>query len=718
MPQNPAVSVLVAAVARRLISGVTTAATSSSARWNLRSAQVFRVSADQPARSAGSTSFQLKGYSLVLLACLAAGRLTAAYPVEEANIADLQSAYAKGTATSAEVVTASLARIAAYDKQGPYLNTVISLNPQAVAEAAALDAQFTATKKLVGPLHGIPVVLKDNLDALGMPMSNGFQGWKNYYPPTDAPLVAKIKAAGGIIIAKVSLSEFAMGGGDNINSVLSGFARNPYNTAHATGGSSGGTGAALAASFAVVGIGTDTGGSVRMPAAHNALVGLRPTVGLVSRTGVAPLDGHRDTAGPMARSVRDMAILLDVIAGPDPLDAATARSAGHIPPSYTALLKKDGLKGVRLGVLRQAFKPAVTDPVILANFEKTLRELKAAGAEIIDPLIVPELDKIPRPPQTRSNFKADLTAWLAQHPGIPYGSAAELAAAKLVHPLHQAAFDEAVKALPPDQDERTIEGLKNEQIFRDAFNREMDAAKVDALVFPTWAQLPAINGDRNTQIAAEPKPAPNAGPTHSGASLTFVGSMLQWPALSVPSGYAGGLPLGLQIVGRAWDEAKIVTYAYAYEQATHYRVAPPTVPPLGDSFASRFIGNWKLVAIRDRDVATGAETPAARAAADGQLLYAPNGRMSVQIVRTGREQVAAGSTDGFSSYFGRWELVPSGGYVIHHQDGNLNQAQVGQAAKRYYSFDAAGLLSLATPPRKVEGSAKEIQSVFVWEKYP
>ena len=245
----------------------------------------------------------------------AALRLSA-FPVEEATIADLHAAYQAGEASAREVTAAYLARIEAYDKRGPHLNTVINLNPKALEEAAALDATLAATGKPVGPLHGIPVVLKDNLDAVGLPMTNGFQGWRNYFPPSDAPLVAKIKAAGGIILAKVSLSEFAMGGADNINSVLGGFARNPYNTAYATGGSSGGTGAALAASFAVVGIGTDTGGSVRMPAAHNALAGLRPTVGLVSRTGVAPLDGHRDTAGPMARTVRDMAILLDVIAGP------------------------------------------------------------------------------------------------------------------------------------------------------------------------------------------------------------------------------------------------------------------------------------------------------------------------------------------------------------------------------------------------------------------
>ena len=524
-----------------------------------------------------------------LLACsfiaafslLAGARNAAALAVEEASIADIQAAYREGRASVHEVVAAYLARIAAYDKKGPYINSLITVNPKALQEADAIDAAYKASGKFIGKLHGIPVVLKDNLDALGMPMTNGFQGWKNYYPPSDAPLVAKIKAAGGVIIAKASLSEFAKGGGDNINSVLPGFARNPYNTAYATGGSSGGPAAALASSFAVVGIGTDTGGSVRMPSAHNALSGLRPTVGLVSRTGVVPLDGVRDTAGPMARSVTDMAILLDVIVGPDPDDAATARSAGHVAKSYLPYLKKDGLKGARLGVLRQVFTPKVTDPTIIANFEKTIAELKAAGAEIVDPLIVTELDTIPRAPQTNAQFKTDLTRWIAKHPGVPYPSVKAIADSKMVHPLHQQSFDQSVDALPADQDPATIEGRKNEQRYRDAFMKAMDESKVDALIFPTWAQLPAINGDRNTQITEDPQPAPNAGPTHLGSSLTFVGSTLQWPALSVPNGYLGeGLPVGLQILGRAWDEGKIIQFAYAYEQATHYRRPPPTVPPL------------------------------------------------------------------------------------------------------------------------------------------
>jgi amidase len=384
-------------------------------------------------------------------------------------------------------------------------------------------------------------------------------------------------------LAKASLSEFTRGIGDNINSVLPGFARNPYNTAYATGGSSGGTGASVAASFGVVGIGTDTGGSVRAPSAHNALVGLRPTVGLVSTAGMTPNNSVRDTTGPMARSVADLVILLDVMAGLDPEDPVTARAEGHRLPTYTGQLKTDALKGARLGVLRQVFGPAVTDPRIIAQFETTLAELKAAGAEIVDPFVVPGFESMPRPlaASPAARFKDDLTKWFAKHPGVPFPSVEAIADFKLVHPLHQTLFDQAAAAGPVEEDPVTIEDLKNERRYQDAFPVAMDAASIDALIFPSWAQLPAINGDRNTQLVAEPKPAPGVGPTALSSSLQFVASSLQWPAISVPRGDLGeGLPQGLQIVGRPWEEAKIIGYAFAYEQATHHRRPPASTPAL------------------------------------------------------------------------------------------------------------------------------------------
>ncbi len=501
-----------------------------------------------------------------------------ALALEEATVADIQAAYLSGELTARDVVAGYLARIEAYDKQGPYLNSLINVNPDALAEAGRLDAALAATGKPVGPLHGIPVIVKDCIDAVGMPMTAGFQGWKNYYPPTDAPLIARIKAAGGIILAKSSLSEFTKGGADNINSVLGGFARNPYNTAYATGGSSGGTGASISANFGMLGIGSDTMGSIRNPSSFNALAGIRTSVGLVARVGMTPNSSLRDTVGPMCRTVTDLAKLLDVIAGPDPEDPASLKSEGHIPKTYTAFLKKDGLKGARLGVLRQAFTPKGTDPKILAEFENVISELKAAGAELIDPFTLPEFDSLPRPPQTAARFKDDMTRFLAKHPGIPYPSVQAIAEAKLVHPLHQPFWDEAATALPFDQDPATLKGMKDEQHWRDVFTQAFDAGRIDAIIMPNNPQPPVINGDRNTQKVPNPRPGGGGG---GSSSTTYIGSALQWPAIVVPAGFVNGLPISLQILGRPWDEPKIIQYAYAYEQATHHRRPPATVPPLG-----------------------------------------------------------------------------------------------------------------------------------------
>lgn len=503
-----------------------------------------------------------------------------ALTVEEATVADVQAAFLSGQMSARQLVTSYLERIAAYDQQGPYINSIINLNPDALAEADALDKKLKRDGKLSGPLHGVPVLIKDCIDATGMPMTAGFQGWKNYYPPTDAPLVAKIKAAGGIVIGKASLSEFTRGGGDNINSVLAGYTRNPYNTAYATGGSSGGTGAAIAANFALLGVGTDTGGSVRMPAAHNALVGLRPTVGLISRTGIQPNNSVRDTAGPMTRTVTDMALLLDAMVGIDPADPATQRAKGNIPKTYRTSLRKDALAGARLGVLRQVFTAQTTDPRIIKNFEQTLKELRAAGAVIIDDFAVPEIQNLPRAPQTPARRKADMIQFIAAHPGIPYPSPQAIADSKLAHPLHQPGIEADAAAGSPQTDPETIKGLEIEAAYRAAFTKAMDEGKIDAVIFPTWAQLPVVNGDRNTQVMVD-TPNPKGGVTGLSSSLTFVGSTLQWPALSVPNGYLGqGLPVGLQILGRAWDESKIIGYAYAYEQVTHYRRPPASTPPL------------------------------------------------------------------------------------------------------------------------------------------
>lgn len=631
------------------------------------------------------------------------------FPVEETSIAQIQAAYLAGKTTAREVTQAYLDRIAAYDKHGPYLNALITVNPRALEDADKLDAALKASGRLTGPLHGIPVIVKDNLDTTDMPTSSGVALFKNFVPPKDAFIVQKLRAAGAIVLAKASLSELAMGLADSINSALPGFTRNPYNTAHASGGSSGGTGVAIAANFGTVGIGTDTGGSVRAPSSINNLVGIRPTVGLVSRTGMGPLDSQRDTPGPMGRSVEDVARLLDVLAGVDTTDARTVAAAGKIPPTYTAFLDRGGLKGARIGVFRQGLKiPDGADPEVVARFEQAIADLRAAGAEIVDDFTVPGFEKFPRPPQTIARTKADWEKFFAyEGPTFPVKTVAELRdapAGQRVHPLHaQRIAETAAVKLSPEEDPPTIQGLKDEQMYRDAFGAAMEAAHVDAIIFPVWTYPPKINGDR--------------GQTPQG-SLTFIGSATQWPVVVVPMGFVGeNLPIGFQFFGRPWSEGQLIKYAYAYEQTTHHRRPPPTAPALAESFAAKFIGTWKLIAITERDAASGVEKPADPPAADGQLVYAPNHRLSVQIVRAGRDKLPAASAEGFSSYFGRWELLTAEGCMVHHQDGNLNTAQVGQAAKRYYSFDDAGHLSLATPTRKRD-DGRQISTVFIWEKIP
>jgi amidase len=260
-------------------------------------------------------------------------RSAAPFPIEETTVAGLHAAYVSGGATAVSVCQAHLDRITAYDRKGPALGAIIINNPHALSDAALLDAAVASTGKLVGPLHGIPVLVKDNYDVAGLQTTGGSAALLGWIPETDAAVIVRIKAAGGIVLAKTTMSEWARGGTDNINSVLPGFARNPYNTAYATGGSSGGTGSGLAAGFGVVGLGSDTFGSIRNPASNNAVVGLRTSWALVSRTGMIGLYDKRDTAGPIARTVTDLVRLLDVIAGVDMVDPATANSAGRTPPT-------------------------------------------------------------------------------------------------------------------------------------------------------------------------------------------------------------------------------------------------------------------------------------------------------------------------------------------------------------------------------------------------
>src|SRR5215831_5920973 len=315
------------------------------------------------------------------------------FRVEEKTIAQIHAALRARQVTCRGLVEAYLARISAYDQKGPTINAVVLLNPEALKTADELDARMKAGAAM-RPLECVPVVVKDNYETKGLRTTAGSQSLANFIPTRDAFVVRKIREAGAIVLLKSNMAEFAFTPLETVGSIQPGYTFNPYALNHTTAGSSGGTAASVAANFGAVGLGTDTGNSIRGPSSHQSLVGMRSTMGLVSRTGVVPLNFLADIAGPMTRTVADAAVVLQVIAGPDTSDPVTLTSEGHIPPSYTAFLKKGALKGVRLGVLHAAYDRPTADPEVMSVFRNALNELKAAGAEIVDPAAVEGLPNV------------------------------------------------------------------------------------------------------------------------------------------------------------------------------------------------------------------------------------------------------------------------------------------------------------------------------------
>ncbi len=308
----------------------------------------------------------------------------------ETSVLEIHEAMAAGDVTARQLVEYYLARIEAYDKQGPAINSIITVNPNALERADELDRAYRRNG-LTGPLHGIPMIVKDNYDTADMPTSGGSLALKDSVPPDDAFQVQRIRDAGAIIIAKSNLFEFAFSPYETVNSVLPGHTRNPYALNRVPAGSSGGTGASIAANLAVVGLGTDTGNSIRGPSSHNALVGVRSSMGLTSRDGIVPLYFDHDIGGPMARSVADAAIVLGVIAGHDAADPVTAEGVDSIPDSYTEFLQADALNGARFGVVRQLSDRENADPEVKAVFEQAVVDLWSNGAEVVDPIDLPQL---------------------------------------------------------------------------------------------------------------------------------------------------------------------------------------------------------------------------------------------------------------------------------------------------------------------------------------
>ncbi|WCT75262.1 amidase [Sphingomonas naphthae] len=506
----------------------------------------------------------------ILLACtLIAAPLAAKTAVEERSITQLQDDLTTGRTTSVKLVKAYFDRIAKLDRAGPHLNSVIALNPDALKDAAARDAARKAGRPQ-GPLFGVPILIKDNIESLEpIPTTAGSLALAANVTHRDAPVVARLRAAGAIILGKTNLSEWANFRSNRSTSGWSGaggLTRNPYATRRSACGSSSGSGAAAAASLAAAAIGTETDGSVTCPAAINGLVGLKPTVGLVSRSRIIPISPSQDTAGPMTRDVRDAAILLTAMAGTDPADPATAE-ADTRKADYLAALDPAALTGKRIGVMRFA---AGFDPAVDALFATALADLKAAGATLVE---IPALDRTgmgaAETTILRTEFVEALNAYLATTPpAVTARTLDQLIAFNTAHAdrempwFGQETFEKAAATKGTRSPEyRAAKDTAARKSRTEGIDRMLATDTLDALIFPTlgpsWT-MDLVGGDHF-----------NGG---GGGSLAAVAG---YPHLTVPMGQVKGLPVGLSFIGPAWSEARLLALGYAYEKRTHRRL-PPT----------------------------------------------------------------------------------------------------------------------------------------------
>ena len=500
--------------------------------------------------------------------------LAGGFHVLETTIDDIHAALQSKRMTCRELVNLYIKRIEAFDKEGPQLNAVQTINSRALQEAERLDAAY-ARSGPVGPLHCIPVLLKDQVETSDMPTTYGSVIFKDFLPQRDATITTRMKKAGAVILAKTTMGEFAAG---YLGSAF-GIVRNPYGPTRSPSGSSGGTGAGIAANFATVGIGEDTGGSVRGPAAFNNLVGLRPTVPLVSRFGMMPATPSQDTLGPIARTVKDAALLLDVIAGYDPNDPVTAYAAGQVPPTYTAFLNKDGLRGVRLGVIREPMD-SKTDTAsddykkVKAVIDKALSDIRNLGAEVIDPVTIPDLKDRVKKGYDDNVFETEpaMDSYLAKHPNAPVKSLREILVTGKVVPSRSSRLMTNVGRTTDDPGYLKVLLLREET--RQIVLKVMADNRLDALVYSTYDHPPAI-------IRADALTNPSFVDLADPGNNRRFAPMLGFPAMSVPAGFTtDGLPVGIEFMARPFAEPALFKVGYAFEQGTHHRKPPTTTPSL------------------------------------------------------------------------------------------------------------------------------------------
>lgn len=499
------------------------------------------------------------------------------FELDETTVTELQAAMASGERTSRSITELYLGRIEALDGQGPELRSMIELNPDALELADELDAE-RAAGNVRGPLHGIPVAIKDNIDTHdGMTTTAGSLALEGSIPPEDSFLAAKLREAGAIILAKANMSEWAYFRGYRATSGWSargGQCRNPYALNRNPCGSSSGSGVAVSANLVPLTIGTETGGSIMCPSSINGVVGIKPTVGLWSRSGVIPISHSQDSAGPMARTVRDAALLLGPLTGVDPRDEATEASVGNGFTDYTQFLDPDGLRGARIGVARSF---TFQEPRVYDLFEDALAAMRDAGAVLVDPT---NLDASAwNDPQSlvllEYEFKHDLNAYLASlGPDAPVKTLADVIAfneanADLEMPYfgQERLYDSQARGPLTDPEYLQAKQSVQRATREDGIDRLIHEYRLDAIVAPT-RDIPWVTDHI-------------AGDRIDGGSSAGPAAIAGYPDISVPMGFVSGLPVGLSFFGGAWTEPMLLRIAYAFEQATNHRQAPTFAPTLG-----------------------------------------------------------------------------------------------------------------------------------------
>jgi Asp-tRNA(Asn)/Glu-tRNA(Gln) amidotransferase A subunit family amidase len=568
----------------------------------------------------------------------------AAFDPFEKTIRELQDAMKRRQTTSVELVQFYLERIARYD---PQVNAVLFVNPRALDDARALDAERVRGRTR-GPLHGIPILLKDNFDTRDMPTTGGCLALSGIAPKEDAFQVKRLREAGAVLLGKANLHELALG--LTTVSSLGGQTRNPYDLTRAPGGSSGGSAVAATMNFAAATLGTDTSGSIRIPSSHNNCVGLRPSLGLSSRAGIIPFGHTQDTGGPIARTVEDVAVLMDATVGYDPADPSTEASRGRIPRTYTAFLKRDALKGVRIGVVRELFgsplpsepraaSPDADDREVATLVQRGLDEMKQGGATLVDvtiPMLAAQL-------QASNLLTQELKFYLGDYlkrSGAPVASVEDLLASGLHHAQLQGILDVANGT--PDEYLASDDyrgRLAARETLAGAVAGTMDGTRVDVLAYPVARRIaPVIPGN---QIGS------NAG----------LSAQSGFPAINVPVGFtAAGFPVGVELLGRRFAESKIIAIAYAFEQATRHRKAPsdpksgPTLDLALDERTSFQVSATGAKSIPPSDVDF---------SASGRFLYSDSGRTllyDVTISPASLDQIAG-------VYLHRRTNRPNGGVV-------------------------------------------------------